>query len=193
VIKKVVLTGGPCSGKTSVLNNIATLFPERVVLIPEMASLVALSNIPRDSELDRLHFQTAIFELQLFYEQLMHAQADRLNRNIICDRGTLDGAAYWPRGDFCQAFKTTRELEYQKYDLVIFLSSLSSELPEKYAAVECHSARTESAQEALALQEKLLNIWSAHPNIKYIQGSFENIADKVQAVLTILLAENIIC
>lgn len=191
MIKKVVLTGGPCSGKTSVLNNIATLFPERVLLIPEIASLVALSNIPRDSELDRLHFQTAIYELQVFYEKLMHAQADRLSRNIICDRGTLDGAAYWPRGDFYQAFKTTREREYQKYDLVIFLSSLSCELPEKYAAVR-HPVRTESAGEALALQEKLLTIWSAHPNIKYIQGSFENIADKVQAVLTILLDENII-
>ncbi len=191
-IKRIVLTGGPCSGKTKIINHLSSQFSDRVLLVPEMATLVDFSNISRNTEDERRDFQTAIYRMQVFYEELIQSHAERLQRNVICDRGTLDGAAYWPDNNFYEALRIDRIEEYKKYDLVIFLSSLSCALPEQYARVKHQAARTETVEEARQLQQKLLDVWSEHPNIKFIQNVFDDVSQKVSAVLDILIDEKII-
>lgn len=42
----IVLTGGPCSGKTTVLRAIAEEFRGRIVLVPEVATLLLSGGFP---------------------------------------------------------------------------------------------------------------------------------------------------
>jgi hypothetical protein len=80
----------------------------------------------------------------------------------LCDRGTVDGGAYWP-GDpheFFDEFDTSLASELSRYDAVIFFES---------AAVGGMSieggnpVRTENIKEAVALDDRLKKLWSQHP------------------------------
>jgi len=44
---------------------------------------------------------------------------------LVCDRGTVDGAAYWagPPEEYFKSLKTTLEAEIKRYDYVIHLES----------------------------------------------------------------------
>ena len=45
--KKIVLTGGPCAGKTTLTQVIAKAFPKHIVIVPESASLLFSGGFPR--------------------------------------------------------------------------------------------------------------------------------------------------
>jgi thymidylate kinase len=118
----VVLTGGPGAGKTAVLELIHHHFCEHVVVLPEAAGIVFGGGFPRKSSVvGRQAAQRAIFRVQRELERL--ALEERTAAIILCDRGTLDGAAYWP-GDsesFFRENETSRGAEMARYGAVIDL------------------------------------------------------------------------
>jgi predicted ATPase len=105
-MKRVVLTGGPCSGKTTVQRAVSEEFFDRVVLVTEAATLLLEGGFPVPgkqlpwSEEWQAAFQAAILPRQQSLEEAYGLVArDRGCRLIVCDRGILDGAAYATRGD----------------------------------------------------------------------------------------------
>jgi hypothetical protein len=88
-------------------------------------------------------------------------------RTLLCDRGTVDGAAYWPEedGDFFAAAGTSLEAELKRYDAVIFFET---------AAVGGSSIeggnpmRNESLERAVELDTKLRKLWSQHPRFTLV-------------------------
>lgn len=83
-------------------------------------------------------------------------------RTLLCDRGTVDGAAYWP-GDpsgYFKAVGSSLKAELDRYSVAIFFET---------AAVGGTSIeggnriRTESQEEAVALDTRLRALWSQHP------------------------------
>ena len=110
--QRVVLTGGPGAGKTAVLGIIHHHFCQHVVVLPEAASIIFGGGFPRrPSVASRMAAQRAIFRVQLELERL--ALEEKTAAIVLCDRGTLDGAAYWP-GDpasFFASNATTLEAE----------------------------------------------------------------------------------
>lgn len=96
-LKRVVLTGGPSAGKTAVLELIRQSLCEHVVVLPEAAGVVFGSGFPRTQSVPvRGAAQRAIF----FVQRELEAAAGSTNPAIVlCDRGTVDGAAYWPGPD----------------------------------------------------------------------------------------------
>ncbi|PMY18520.1 hypothetical protein C1X37_33905, partial [Pseudomonas sp. FW305-3-2-15-A-R2A1] len=63
-VRKVVLTGGPCAGKTTLTQVIARVFQKHVVIIPEAASLLFTGGFPRWPELEASHAtQRAIYHV----------------------------------------------------------------------------------------------------------------------------------
>ena len=84
-------------------------------------------------------------------------------RILLCDRGTIDGAAYWP-GDsnsFFEEQDSSLEQELSRYDGVIFFESAA------VGGLDIEGgnpARLESIQQAAALDKKLFELWSQHPN-----------------------------
>src|SRR6187549_2463966 len=92
---RIVLTGGPGGGKTTAADMFRREIGERVVIVPEAATILFQGGFPRSRQSCALkHAQTAIFHVQRRLEDVQAVQYP--NRVLLCDRGTVDGAAYWP-------------------------------------------------------------------------------------------------
>ncbi len=157
---RIVLTGGPGGGKTTAVDLFRREIGERVVVVPEAATLLFSGGFPRVTEARaRGAAQSAIYHLQRNLEDVQSMRFPE--RILLCDRGTADGAAYWPMDSptFFEAMHTTEEAELARYDAVIFLesaaiggSSIEGGNPE----------RIENNEEAIALDRKLYALWSKH-------------------------------
>jgi predicted ATPase len=95
---RIVLTGGPGGGKTTAADLFRREIGDRVVIVPEAATILFQGGFPRahDDNAARIT-QTAIFHVQRNIEDVQAALYP--GRTLLCDRGTVDGAAYWPGGD----------------------------------------------------------------------------------------------
>ena len=81
-MKRYVLTGGPCCGKTSLVNELR----QRGISILDEAAREVL-------EEKRLKPGTADFQLEVFNRQLLKEQQNNSNE-LLLDRGGLDCVAY---------------------------------------------------------------------------------------------------
>lgn len=177
--RRIVLTGGPGSGKSTAASFLAREFPSSVWVLPEAATLLYRGGLPRgQEELGVQIAQRAIFNVQRSLEQangVLHP-----GRVQLCDRGSVDGAAYWPTGteDFFAAMRTSHERELARYDAVIFLHTAAL-LPAGYE--RDLEVRTEDRDLAVELDERIFGLYEEHPRMLSIEsrGSF---LDKLAAV-----------
>ena len=104
---------------------------------------------------------------------------------IVCDRGTLDGLAYWP-GDPAGYFEdlgTTHERELARYATVIHMQSATRD--HGY----CTSGnRQETAEQALEIDQSILAAWANHPR-RFVVETEREFLVKLDRVLTLLRAE----
>lgn len=187
-IVKVVLTGGPGGGKTSVLNaiknlaiteegykNIIKLGDKKIklVTISETATELISSGIT-PTEAERIYdFQDILFEIQKSKEESsIKSLRFGYDADIILflyDRGLLDGMAYLDKkGEFedIMASKDVKELDIlDKYDLVVDLLSTATCAPEKYG-FESNEARFEDVEWAKSVDRKTSAAWVGHRNMK---------------------------
>jgi hypothetical protein len=158
---RIVLTGGPGGGKTTAADLFRREIGERVVVVPETATLLFLGGFPRSVEVHaRRSAQRAIYHVQRNLEDVQSAlYPDRI---LLCDRGTVDGAAYWPDQEqtFFEAVGSSEQAELARYDAVIFFESAAV----GGIAIEGgNPTRIESNEQALGLDRRLREIWSRHP------------------------------
>lgn len=158
---RIVLTGGPGGGKTTAADLFRREIGEKVVVVPESATMLFRGGFPRANDPGAQEaVQRAIYHVQRNLEDVQAARYP--NRILLCDRGTLDGAAYWPEGpeSFMSAMGSTVEAELARYDAVVFFET---------AAVGGQSieggnpVRIETEAEALELDTRLRAVWSRHP------------------------------
>lgn len=167
---RIVLTGGPGGGKTTAADLFRRELGEQVVVVPEAATMLFSGGFPRHSDRNAVcSAQKAIYYVQVGVEDTQAAQYP--GRILLCDRGTVDGAAYWPQGDaldFYGAVGTTREAALARYDAVIFFESaaVAGDSIEGGNAV-----RTESLDEAVILDRRLHEMWSAHPRFVFVPNN----------------------
>lgn len=170
--KRIAVTGGPGGGKTTALDLFRREIGESVVIVPESATMLFSGGFPRTGVADaKRAAQTAIFHVQKNLEEIQSVQYP--DRVLLCDRGTVDGAAFWPEGSlhFFEAMNTTLEEELLRYGAVIFFES---------AAVGGISieggnpVRKESMAEAVLLDTALRTLWEQHPHFHLVhhQTSF---------------------
>jgi predicted ATPase len=163
--RRIVVTGGPGGGKTTAADLYRREIGERIVIVPEVATVLFTGGFPRVAEPHaRRSAQRAIYHVQRNLEDVQSALYPE--RTLLCDRGTVDGAVYWPEnGDYFQAVGSSLEAELARYDAVIFFES---------AAVGGLSieggnpARIESNRQAVALDKALREIWSQHPKFVFV-------------------------
>jgi len=158
---RIVLTGGPGGGKTTAADLFRREIGEKVVVVPEAATLLFAGGFPRaQGGLARRAAQRAIYHVQRNLEDVQSAlYPDRI---LLCDRGTIDGAAYWPEDveHFFADVGSTLTQELDRYDAVIFFESAAT----GGISVEGgNPTRTESVAEASTLDRRLREIWSRHP------------------------------
>jgi predicted ATPase len=164
---RIVLTGGPGGGKTTAADLFRREIGDRVVIVPEAATLVFSGGFPRCTGPPGVFgAQRAIFHVQRNLEDVQSALYPQ--RILLCDRGTVDGAAYWPgpSDGFFAALGTTLEHELARYDGVIFFESAAV----GGIAVEGgNPMRNESLEQAAALDAKLRKLWSQHPRFVVVR------------------------
>ena len=180
--RRIVLTGGPGAGKTATLELIRQSFCEHVHILPEAASLLYSGGFPRlASAAAARAAQRAIYHVQRELEEALVDNAAIL----LCDRGTVDGAAYWPGpDDFWGAVGTTREHELNRYAAVIHLRT-----PDARTGYNHHNPlRTESAVEATLRDERIFEAWRSHPTRYIVEPTTEFLA-KAARVLALIRAE----
>lgn len=182
--RRIVLTGGPGAGKTALLALIRQSFCAHVTVLPEAASIVFGGGFPRHSDLEcRRAAQRAIYHVQRQLEIIGDSHNPAI---VLCDRGTLDGLAYWPgpHEDFWATLATDRQRELARYDAVIHLRTPTAELGYNHQ----NPLRTESAVRAGEVDTLILRAWDGHPRRSLVESSADFL-DKAARALDVLLRE----
>lgn len=181
--RHVVLTGGPGAGKTAVLELIRRSFCVHVRVLPEAAGIVFGGGFPRGERGGLLQAaQRAIFYVQ----RELESGADSENPAVVlCDRGTVDGGAYWPGpGELWSSVGTTLDEQLRRYDAVIHLRTPAIGSGYNHQ----NPLRVESATEALAVDEKIARAWGKHQRRFIVEASPDFLA-KAARVIAILRGE----
>jgi predicted ATPase len=181
----IVLTGGPGAGKTAALETARRNFCEHVAILPEAAGIVFGGGFPRGDSLSaRRAAQRAIFHVQREMERLV---LDEQRMSVaLCDRGTIDGAAYWP-GDvdgLFEAVGSRREAELRRYEAVIHMRTP----PEARGYDRSNPLRTETAGEAHRIDVQIERAWSGHPRRFFVEST-DDFVEKVRLVVERIRAE----
>ena len=183
--RRVVLTGGPGAGKTAVLEIVRRHFCEHLAVLPESASIIFGGGFPRwPTDGGRRAAQRAIFHVQTELERL--AEEEKSAAVTLCDRGTVDGAAYWPGSpeSFFASVGTTQQEQLARYDAVIHLQTP----PLDGGYNRSNPLRIESAAEAMQIDAVIAALWSAHPR-RFVVASSDDFLDKAARALGLLREE----
>ncbi len=183
--KLIVLTGGPGAGKTATLEVVRRDACKHVEVLPESAGIVFGGGFPRHTtDVGIRAAQRAIYSVQCELERLTTEEG--LARIILCDRGTLDGLAYWPgeESDFFRELETTLEAELARYAMVVHLRTPAA----RHGYNHHNPLRTESAVEAATIDERITKIWSRHPRLVTIDCR-SNFVAKLGEVIALLRRE----
>jgi predicted ATPase len=180
---RVVLTGGPGAGKTAILELIRLFFCEHVKTLPEAAGIVFGGRFPRSTSPPlRQAAQRAIYHVQRELEAVADAEDAAV---VLCDRGTVDCAAYWTgEGDLFSAVGTTRAAELTRYDAVIHLRTPTSPLAYNHD----NPLRLESIEEAAATDARISAEWSDHPR-RFVVEPTDDFLHKAARTLALLRDE----
>ena len=185
-MQRIVLTGGPGAGKTVVTDRIARANPRKYVRVPEAATQVYFELQTRWDRLDlegKHDVQRRIYRLQ-------REQEDRIAREhpdkiLLLDRGTVDGAAYWPEGEqaYWRDLGTDLETELKRYDAVIWMQTCAA--LGMYDGDNSNACRFEDAPGALAAGQTLIDLWGKHPHLVRVEA-YPTVGAKIDAVMRVL-------
>ena len=184
-IKKIVLTGGPCAGKTTALVKIVDYFSNygyKVFTIPEVPTLYSQGGWNFLTPNRALYYEgeRAILETQLALEDMFMRMAEVCTKPtlIVCDRGTMDISAYMTPEMWeditAKAGTDTNQLK-ARYDAVLHLVS-AADGAEKYYTTATNATRYEQMNEeglriARELDKKVVNAWTGHPHLRVINNN----------------------
>lgn len=183
-IKKIVLTGGPCAGKTTALVKIIEHFSSlgfKVFTIPEVPTLFSQAGMDYLTDNQRFFYEgeKATLEVQLLLEDKFMKMAEQVEEPavVVCDRGTMDISAYlkpdvWE--DIIASIGTSAQQLIDRYDAVLHLVS-AADGAEKFYTTTTNSQRAEQKNEeglrmARELDKKVINAWSGHPHLRVINN-----------------------
>ena len=197
-ITKIVLTGGPCAGKTTAMNWIQNNFIKqdyKVLFVPETATELITSGFAPSDTRNIIDFQDVLLNLQLEKERIFESAAKKLPNEkilLVCDRGIIDGKAYMNRKDFNNLLKKNGLDEIQlrdSYDAVFHLVT-AAKGASKYYNLD-NEARTETVEEAARIDDLLISSWTGHPHLRIIDNScdFEEKMKRLIREIALVLGE----
>ena len=178
-ITKIVITGGPSAGKTTALSWIQNAFSKlgyTVLFVPETATELITGGVAPWTCGTNLDYQRGQMHLQMEKERVFEQAAKTMKADkilIVCDRGTMDNRAYMSEPEFRMLLSDLHTTEVQlrdSYDAVFHLVT-AAKGAERFYTTENNSARTETPEEAAALDDKLIAAWTGHPHLRVIDNS----------------------
>ena len=178
-IHKIVITGGPSAGKTTGLSWIQNAFTKlgyTVLFVPETATELISNGVAPWTCRSNLDYQKCQMRLQLDKELVFEQAAKAMKSEkilIVCDRGAMDNKAYMNELEFSQLLEEFQTDEIQlrdSYDAVFHLVTAAKGAEEFYTT-ENNKARTETIEQAAALDDRLIAAWTGHPHLRVIDNS----------------------
>ena len=199
-VHKIVLTGGPCSGKSTALSQIVERFSNDFIVysLPEVATLTITSGvniIPTNYKPeDHKHLTKLIckhqMNLESYFEKI--ARLQKKDVIIICDRGVMDNFAYCSKENkkyiITKSGWTYNYICNDRYDLIIHLVTAAIGA-EKYYTLENNEARYETAEQARDIDGKIAKQWIGHPNITLINNNGQGFNAKMERVMNCIANE----
>lgn len=191
---KIVLTGGPCAGKTTALAYAAEKLREKrinTLTVDECATKLILSGkTPQNMgiyEFHKLLFETQLKEEREKTQLAMNMDCDRVV--ILFDRGLLDSMAYAGQANFDRYSALCGENEdviRNSYDAVFHLVT-AADGAESFNSNKSNNARSESVEQARILDEEILSAWVGTPHLRIIDNS-ASFDKKLERLSTEILA-----
>ncbi len=183
-IKKIVLTGGPCAGKTTALVRIVEHFSNlgfKVFTVPEVPTMYSQAGWSYLTKNPKLYYEgeLAILETQLALEDSFMRLAETCQKPtfVVCDRGTMDISAYISREmwkELCEKCGTNSNELRERYDAVLHLVSAADGAEEFYTvatnANRYEQANEEGLQLARDLDKKVNKAWTGHSHLRVINN-----------------------
>lgn len=195
-IKKIVLTGGPCAGKTTAMVRIIEHFTSlgfKVFTIPEIPTIFSQAGMNYLTDNKGLFYEgeKATLELQLGFEDRFMRMAGECHEPtiVVCDRGAMDISAYmqpemWE--EITAAVGTSTQELRQRYDAVLHLVSAADGAEQFYTtatnAVRYEQMNEEGLRMARELDKKVIKAWTGHPHLRVI-NNHEDFNKKLNRVI----------
>lgn len=174
----VVLSGGPCGGKSTALSKIKQAVEDKlgmdVFTIPETATELISSGVT-PAKMSSKAFQRAMLKKQLakeeLYKGIISTEFNRDRSVLILDRGILDQLAYINDNDFIDLLREqglSLSDVVDRYDLIIHMVTAAEGTT--FYTTENNAARKESASEARMLDFKTIKGNSCSPHVKIVDN-----------------------
>ena len=196
-ITRIVLTGGPCAGKTTTLALIIKHFTEKsykVFAVPEIPTIFTQAGMNYLTPNKEFFYEgeKATLEVQLLFEDRFYRMAQTCTEPciIVFDRGTMDISAYmqpemWD--DITKSVGTSTAQLISRYDAIFHLKTAAHGAAQYYNTIT-NAQRYEEANEeglriARMLDDKVLEAWSSHPH-RTIIGTNDNFIYKMNQVIS---------
>uniref|UniRef100_A0A0K0E1Q2 AAA_28 domain-containing protein n=1 Tax=Strongyloides stercoralis TaxID=6248 RepID=A0A0K0E1Q2_STRER len=191
-IYKVVLTGGPCGGKTTGQERLESFFTSIgwiVLKVPETATTLMKGGI-RFGDLtkeEQYIFQEelvkTLLRLESVYFRLAESFVKRSNVLIICDRGAMDPSAYMSKDEWETLCKNididTFHLRETRYNQIVHMVT-AADGAEKFYTLSNNAARSEGLKDALKQEQLTRKAWIGHPYLDIIDNTdCKNFEDKI--------------
>lgn len=157
------------------IQNVFTQMGYAVLFVPETATELITGGVAPWTCGSNGEYQKCQMMLQLDKEKVFVQAAETMNDKvlIVCDRGALDNKAYMNDLEFAEVldFLGTDEIALRdNYDAVFHLVTAAKGAAEYYTTAN-NSARTETIDEAAAIDDKLISAWTGHPHLRVIDNT----------------------
>ncbi|MBI3273865.1 MAG: AAA family ATPase [Candidatus Colwellbacteria bacterium] len=180
-IKRIVITGGPCGGKTEGISYVREKLAEHgwfALEVRESATELQRSGLILNAgHIDPLSLARHITRMQIEKENRFHNIANDLAHQkivLLHDRGLMDVQAYISPTEFVSLLaamqKTMPEMRDMRYDAVFHCVSAAIGAEDFYNTAT-NKARYETPEEARERDRKTQNAWVGHPHLRVIDNS----------------------
>ncbi|XP_020815541.1 TRPL translocation defect protein 14 isoform X2 [Drosophila serrata] len=180
-VYKIVLTGGPCGGKTTGQSRLCTFFENlgwKVFRVPETATVLLSGGVKFSdlTEKEAYKFQENLIRTMVQIENTYFELGNSSTRNclIICDRGVMDASAYISKDKWEKMMAGNKwnpvEMRDNRYNQILHLVSAANGAEDFYST-EDHACRSEGVDLARELDYKSAAAWVGHPYFDVIDNS----------------------
>ena len=203
-VYKIVLTGGPCSGKTTALAELREAFSKdfAVYTVPEVATTAITAGValapgnltPEQS----LELNGAVCQLQVDLEAFFERVAAASGRPalVFCDRGVCDNFAYITPENKQKLLEqkgwNANFVSHRRYDLVVHLVTAALGAAQFYTLAN-NQARSEGPEAAAELDRKVRQEWQSHPRFEVVDngraGGFDEKLERVKKLVLDLIGQ----
>ena len=180
-ITRIVITGGPCAGKTTAMSWIQNAFTQKgytVLFVDETATQLSNGGAPWRLTRNNREYQYRVTQLMLAKEDVFTGIAETFEADkvlVVCDRGALDNRAYMTDEEFSYVLKklNTNEVELRDHYDAVFHLVTAAKGAEEFYTLSNNVARYETVEEAIRSDDKLISAWTGHPHLRIIDNRYD--------------------